>query len=140
MPGLVRWAGWLIVMCTLPAFALAAGRAEPASPGIPHPLPPSAGHALRGPLAGGPPGGDGVSPLPAVAADLAIAAAGSPPGAAILGARPARWSSTCLGLPSPGGLCGQALIDGWVVTVHDPAGGALTIHVGAGLARVAGGP
>ncbi len=140
MPGLVRWAGWLIVVGALAFLAPAGHRAEHAGPGIPHPLPSNAGRALGEPLVGGPPGPGGASTLPATVADLALAAARGGPGSTILGAVPASWGSTCLGLAAPGAICGQARIDGWIVTVDVPTAGPLTVHVGAGLARVAGGP
>jgi hypothetical protein len=139
MPGLARWAGWLIV-CTLPAIVLAGSRAAPLDPGILFPALSSAGAPAPGPPPAGVPGGDGPPPLPADVAALAIAAVPGPALPVIVAAEPAIWPSTCLGLAPAGAICGQAIVEGWIVTLVDPEGRAVIVHVGAGVARLAPGP
>jgi hypothetical protein len=139
MPGLARWAGWLIV-CTLPAIVLAGSRAAPLDPGILFPAPSSAGAPAAGPPPAGVPGDEGPPALPADVAALALAAFPGPGLPVFAAAEPAIWPSTCLGLAPAGAICGQAIVPGWIVTLVDPQGSAAVVHVGAGVARLAEGP
>lgn len=136
MPGFARLAG-LLAGCTLPVMLLAWGRAEPAGPGVLHqplPTPASAAPAAAAPASPAPP------PLPAGVEALARRAHPALADAALIAARPETWPSACLGLAPAGAVCAQAVTPGWVVTFL-PAGGApVTVHVGAGAARLAESP
>ncbi|MCL6644800.1 MAG: hypothetical protein K6U88_07455 [Dehalococcoidia bacterium] len=137
MPGSVRWAGWLIV-CTLVALAASGLRAESPGPGIPASLPSPAAAPPRDPPPAGAAGGDG--DLPPEARELALAAVPALNPAVILAAQPAFWPSACLGLPSPGAACAQAVVAGWIITLAGPDGRTAVVHVGAGTARIAESP
>lgn len=138
MPGSVRWAGWLIV-CTLLALAAAGLRAESPGPGILDPPPaPAASRPAALPSGAEAVGGDPLPPPETLALAQAAVPALAP--AALLAARPATWPSTCLGLPPPGGVCAQAVVNGWVIVLAGPDGRTAVVHVGAGAARLAESP